>query len=170
MDTKRIALSKSILQMKFMKRTKDKVEKEQFQEEGEEYFGSELTSRMKKASPKYFIPVTEYCCYQSLLCSSGKFLMEASYVFCEKLGDGRLSFRGMNPVIEKLMEEKENAKRAKVEVKREADVSDEQMAVQWKKMRAKFDTVNRHRKPQHRKRNDEDEPLNKKPKFLKPAD
>ncbi|XP_071630681.1 M-phase phosphoprotein 6 [Temnothorax longispinosus] len=150
MDTKRIALSKSILQMKFMKRTKDKVEKEQFQEEGEEYFGSELTSRMKKAS--------------------GKFLMEASYVFCEKLGDGRLSFRGMNPVIEKLMEEKENAKRAKVEVKREADVSDEQMAVQWKKMRAKFDTVNRHRKPQHRKRNDEDEPLNKKPKFLKPAD
>ncbi|XP_024867660.1 M-phase phosphoprotein 6 [Temnothorax curvispinosus] len=150
MDTKRIALSKSILQMKFMKRTKDKVEKEQFQEEGEEYFGSELTSRMKKAS--------------------GKFLMEASYVFCEKLGDGRLSFQGMNPVIEKLMEEKENAKQAKVEVKREADVSDEQMAVQWKKMRAKFDTVNRHRKPQHRKRNDEDEPLNKKPKFLKPAD
>ncbi|XP_077267656.1 M-phase phosphoprotein 6 [Temnothorax americanus] len=150
MDTKRIALSKSILQMKFMKRTKDKVEKEQFQEEGEEYFGSELTSRMKKAS--------------------GKFLMEASYVFCEKLGDGRLSFQGMNPVIEKLMEEKENAKRAQVEVKREADVSDEQMAVRWKKMRAKFDTVNRHRKPQHRKRNDEDEPLNKKPKFLKPAD
>ncbi|XP_071571787.1 M-phase phosphoprotein 6 [Temnothorax nylanderi] len=149
MDTKRIALSKSILQMKFMKRTKDKVEKEQFQEEGEEYFGSELTSRMKKAS--------------------GKFLMEASYVFCEKLGDGRLSFQGMNPVIEKLMEEKENGKRAKVEEKQE-DVSDEQMAVQWKKMRAKFDTVNRHRKPQHRKRNDEDEPLNKKPKFLKPAD
>jgi len=33
-----------------MKRTKDKVEKEQFQEEGEEYFGNELTSRMKKAS------------------------------------------------------------------------------------------------------------------------
>lgn len=36
--------------LQFMKRTKDKVEKEQFQEEGEEYFGSELTSRMKKAS------------------------------------------------------------------------------------------------------------------------
>lgn len=72
MDSKKITLSKSILEMKvswkkivegkallrnnvwvclqFMKRTKDKVEKELFQEEGEEYFGSELTSRMKKAS------------------------------------------------------------------------------------------------------------------------
>lgn len=96
--------------------------------------------------------------------------MEPSYVFCEKLIDGRLSFRGMNPTIEKLMEAKENAKRAKVEVKQEADVSDEQMTVRWKKMRAKFDTVNRHRKPQHIKTNNEDGPLTKKPKFLKPID
>lgn len=82
MDTKRIALSKSILEMKvgwkkivegraslhdniwaclqFMKRTKDKVEKEQFQEEGEEYFGSKLTSRMKKTSYVfYFLQVSK---------------------------------------------------------------------------------------------------------------
>ncbi|XP_011881131.1 PREDICTED: M-phase phosphoprotein 6 [Vollenhovia emeryi] len=150
MDSKRITLSKSILEMKFMKRTKDKVEKEQFQEEGEEYFGNQLTSRMKKAS--------------------GKFLMEPSYVFCEKLVDGRISFQGMNPAIEKLMEARKNAKQAKVEVKQDADISDEQMAVQWKKMRAKFDTVNRRRKPQHRTTNNEDEPFDKKPKFLKPAD
>lgn len=76
----------------------------------------------------------------------------------------------MNPAIEKLMEAKENAKRAKVEVKQEADISDEQMAIQWKKMRAKFDNVNKHKKSQYRKRNNEDEPLSKKPKFLKPAD
>lgn len=76
----------------------------------------------------------------------------------------------MNPVIEKLMEAKENAKRDKVEVKQEADVSDEQMAIQWKKMRAKFDNVNKRKKSQYRKTNNEDEPLNKKPKFLKPAD
>ncbi|XP_018394334.1 PREDICTED: M-phase phosphoprotein 6 [Cyphomyrmex costatus] len=151
MNSKKIALSKSILEMKFMKRTKDKVEKEQFQEEGEEYFGSELTSRMKKAS--------------------GTFLLEPSYIFCEQLGDGRLSFRGMNPNIEKIMEAKENAKRANEDLKQETDISDEQMAVQWTKMRAKFDTVkNRHRKSQHIKTNDEDEPLTKKPKFLKPTE
>lgn len=82
MDSKRIALSKSILEMKvswkkivecrallndnmwvclqFMKRTKDKVEKEQFQEEGEEYFGSELTSRMKKASYVFSVIFSKY--------------------------------------------------------------------------------------------------------------
>jgi len=96
--------------------------------------------------------------------------MEPSYVFCEKLIDGRLSFQGMNPTIEKLMEAKENAKRVKVEMKQEADVSDEQMAVRWKKMRAKFDTVNRPRKPQRKKTNDADEPFKKKPKFLKPVE
>jgi len=95
--------------------------------------------------------------------------MEPSYVFCEKLIDGRLSFQGMNPTIEKLMEAKENAKRVKVEMKQEADVSDEQMAVRWKKMRAKFDTVNRPRK-QRKKTNDADESLKKKPKFLKPVE
>ena len=33
-----------------MKRTKEKVEKQLYQEEGEEYFGSQLTARMKKES------------------------------------------------------------------------------------------------------------------------
>lgn len=96
--------------------------------------------------------------------------MEPSYVFCEKLINGRLSFQGINPAIEKLMEAKENAK---VETKQEADISDEQMAVRWKKMRTKFDNVkNKHKKPQHRQISNasEDEPLKKKPKFLKPAD
>lgn len=96
--------------------------------------------------------------------------MEPSYVFCEKLDDGRLSFQGMNPTIEKLMEAKENVKRANEDVKQDTDISDEQMAVQWTKMRAKFDTANRHRKPQHIKINDEDEPLSKIPKFLKPIE
>lgn len=33
-----------------MKRTKEKVDKEQFQLEGEEYFESQLTTKMKKES------------------------------------------------------------------------------------------------------------------------
>ncbi|XP_029171795.1 M-phase phosphoprotein 6 [Nylanderia fulva] len=157
MESKRLALSKSILEMKFMKRTKDKVEKQQFQQEGEEYFGSSLTSRMKEAS--------------------GKFFMEPSYIFCEGLIEGRLSFQGMNPMIEKLMEAKENEKRAQTETKEEVDVSDEQMTVQWQKMRTKFDVMT-HRKPQnkayrksqHSKTGCKDEPMEKKPKFLKPVD
>lgn len=96
--------------------------------------------------------------------------MDPSYVVCENLIDGRLSFRGMNPNVEKLMEARENAKRVQVEVKQEADVSDEQMAVQWKKMRAKLDNVSKQRRPQHTKTNDEDEPFKKKPKFLKPVE
>lgn len=94
--------------------------------------------------------------------------MEPSYVFCEKLINGRLSFQGMNPAIEKLMEAKNNTK---VETKQEADISDEQMTIQWKKMRMKFDK-NRHKKQQHRQISDasEGETLKKKPKFLKPAD
>ncbi|GAB1868914.1 M-phase phosphoprotein 6 [Camponotus japonicus] len=156
MDSKRLALSKSILEMKFMKRTKDKVEKQQFQEEGEEYFGKH-TLHIKEAS--------------------GKFFMEPSYVFCEELIDGRLSFQGMNPTLEKLMEAKENAKRGQEEIKQEVDVSDEQMAVQWQKMRTKFDVMQRKktqykasRKSQYSKTDCKEEPMEKRPKFLKPVD
>ncbi|CAK9821590.1 M-phase phosphoprotein 6 [Anthophora retusa] len=122
MSSSKAKLSKSILEMKFMKRTKEKVEKQQFQEEGEEYFGNELTKRMKKESER--------------------FIIEPSYVFCEKL-------------IE--------------EEKMETDVSDKQMANHWKKYRKMV-------KPEHKyekllqKRNNNHEPLQKKPKFLKPQD
>lgn len=94
--------------------------------------------------------------------------MEPSYVFCEGLSNGRLSFQGMNPVIEKLMEARENA-RAQKEVKQDVDITDEQMAVQWQKMRAKLN-AKKLRKLQHVKTKSSDEPLKKKPKFLKPAD
>ncbi|XP_019698898.1 uncharacterized protein LOC105187446 isoform X2 [Harpegnathos saltator] len=50
--TEKITLSKNILEMKFMKRTKEKVDKQQYQEEGELYFGSQVTKRMKKESNK----------------------------------------------------------------------------------------------------------------------
>lgn len=108
-------------------------------------------------------------CFCFLLGHSDKFFVEPSYVFCEELADGRLSFQGMNPNIEKLMAARERAKQAKLEVKQETDVSDEQMAVQWEKMRLKFDKQ-RHRKTQHRKTKTEGEPIEKKPKFLKPVD
>lgn len=112
-----------------------------------------------------------------ILCLRGNFIIEPSYVFCEGLGDGRLSFQGMNPMIEKLMEARENAKHAQVETKEEVDVSDEQMTVQWQKMRTKFDVIIQqrsqykiNRKLEHSRTDSKDEPIKKKPKFLKPVE
>ncbi|KOC70669.1 M-phase phosphoprotein 6 [Habropoda laboriosa] len=149
MSSNKTKLSKSILEMKFMKRTKEKVEKQQFQEEGEEYFGNELTKRMKKESER--------------------FIIEPSYVFCEKLIDGRVSFRGMNPEIEKLMEAEQNNERVKIEEKNETDISDEQMVHHWKKFR-KMSKTDRKYEKSLQKHNNNHEPLPKKPKFLKPQD
>lgn len=135
-------LSKSILEMKFMKRTKEKVEKQEFQEEGEEYFGNELTKRMKKESER--------------------FVIEPSYVFCEKLVDGRISFQGMNPEIEKLMEEERKNEQIRLEQKAETDISDEQMAKSLRKYRK------RARVDHKRGRTFDQNDSSRKPTFLKP--
>lgn len=73
----------------------------------------------------------------------------------------------MNPAIEKLMEARESEKRAEEEKKKETDISDEQM-VQWQKMRTKFNATHKQGKPQHK--DSKDEPVKKKPKFIKPLD
>ncbi|EFN79820.1 M-phase phosphoprotein 6 [Harpegnathos saltator] len=130
-----------------MKRTKEKVDKQQYQEEGELYFGSQVTKRMKKESER--------------------FIMESSYVFCEKLVSGRMSFQGMNPVIERYMESIQNQERINVEESKQVDISDEQMSVQWQKIRGKFESMQKHKNPRYSAV--KDEPLKKK-KFLKPVD
>ncbi|XP_057379774.1 M-phase phosphoprotein 6-like [Daphnia carinata] len=80
---KRLLLSKNLLEMKFMKRTKEKTEKELEDEERQATFANEITSAM--------------------LSHGSKFLMESSYAACEKLTFGRMSFKGANPEIEKIM-------------------------------------------------------------------
>ncbi|XP_076298650.1 M-phase phosphoprotein 6 [Lasioglossum baleicum] len=149
MNSNKAKLSKSILDMKFMKRTKEKVEKQQFQEEGEEYFGNELTKRMMK--------------------DSERFIMEPSYIFCEKLIDGRVSYQGMNPEIEKLMEHEQTKERVAMELKKETDISDEQMVKHWKGMK-KLKSEHKYEKQSHRDSIKSAEATSKKPKFLKPQD
>ncbi|KAF5287563.1 hypothetical protein FQA39_LY15892 [Lamprigera yunnana] len=86
MDGKRnVKLSKTVLDMKFMKKTKERVEKEQDDAE------------------------------------------EVSVTSCKDLIEGRLSFGGMNPEIEKLMGDiyKQSSKQEKIN---ETDVSDIEMA------------------------------------------
>ncbi|XP_068969588.1 M-phase phosphoprotein 6 [Bombus flavifrons] len=146
MSVNKAKLSKSILEMKFMKRTKEKVEKQQFHEEGEEYFGNELTKRMKK--------------------DSERFIIEPSYIFCEKLIDGRVSFQGMNPEIEKFMEEEQNDEHTEMEEKQEVDISDEQLAKNWKNYRKLTKIEHKYEKLLKKRKDYEQSP--KKPKFLKP--
>ncbi|KZC14294.1 PREDICTED: M-phase phosphoprotein 6 [Dufourea novaeangliae] len=149
MNSSKAKLSKSILEMKFMKRTKEKVEKQQFQEEGEEYFGNEVTKRMKKESER--------------------FIIEPSYIFCEKLIDGRVSYQGMNPEVEKLMEAEEKNKCVLLDIKNDTDISDEQMVEHWKGLRTKIKSkyTNVEQIP---KSNTKCESVPKKPKYLKPQD
>ncbi|KAL2718343.1 M-phase phosphoprotein 6 [Vespula squamosa] len=146
MNPNKSKLSKSILQMKFMKRTKEKVEKQMIEKEGEEYFSGQLPIQMKNESEK--------------------FIIEPSYVFCEKLIDGRLSFQGMNPELEKLLEIENIDKQMELEKKQEKDITDEQMIEQWMFLRKKKNKFKRSKKM----KNNTNEPLNKKPKFLKPVD
>lgn len=81
-----------------------------------------------------------------------KYIIEESYVPIEDLRFGRMSFKGMNPEIEKLMKKSEmkNPKRSQMD----ADISDEKMACLALSMAKKF------------KKNKK----NSKYKFVKPDD
>lgn len=113
------------------------------------------------------------CCFFS----RGKYIVENSFVFCEQLIEGRLSFQGMNPEIERILELEQNAKRSKEE-SNEKEITDAQMANHYHRgthvttMAKKFTP----KRNQHKyfKYNDDDddnpEPVEKKPKYLKPKD
>ncbi|KFB47347.1 AGAP010538-PA-like protein [Anopheles sinensis] len=108
-------LSKGILQMKFMSRTKEKVEKEADAEKGRALYASEITDKMLHESIKY--------------------ILEPSYVPCENLIEGRVSYGGMNPEIERIIAietgidvSKQQREEAAKEAKMATDVPDVEMA------------------------------------------
>ncbi|XP_053602690.1 M-phase phosphoprotein 6 [Plodia interpunctella] len=79
-------LPKSVLEMKFMRKTKERIEKEIENTQGHDsLYSNIITNEMRHAS--------------------GNFITESSFIFCEDLLEGRLSFKGMNPEIERLMDE-----------------------------------------------------------------
>ena len=83
----------------------------------------------------------------------GQFIVEPSFVFCEELIEGRLSFQGMNPEIERLMELEElekQAKLGKLENDKEAEISDSEMANRWFKNK-RVKTEGRHTKSHNKK-------------------
>ncbi|GFS36921.1 uncharacterized protein NPIL_317221 [Nephila pilipes] len=83
----RAKLSSNVLEMKFMKKSKEKCEMEAEEEKRKILFESEI--------PDALIRGGDLC------------VMEPSFVPCLQLLNGRFSFKGMNPEIEKLMEEGE---------------------------------------------------------------
>lgn len=135
--TKEVKLSKAILEMKFMKKTKEKVAKEEENAESREMYSHEITEEMKKNGNIIFRP--------------------ASITVCKRLVDGRLSFGGMNPEIEKMMESDYNKIYAEAEKKNEKDITDEEMA---KQHLAVAKTISNKFKPKR----------NRNKKFQKPRD
>lgn len=131
-------LSKSILDMKFMKRTKEKVLKEEEDAKSRAMYSSEITEKMLKGDCPY--------------------IMETSFVPCENLTDGRYSFRGMNPEIERLIELENAQKLAAMEKNVAKDVSDADMSNAYYQnvkntIQRKFQTKNERRKMHDNKLN-----------------
>ncbi|CAG4944863.1 M-phase phosphoprotein 6 [Colias croceus] len=114
---KRPTLPKSVLDMKFMKKTKERLQKElENVEDHESLYANVITNEMKHAS--------------------GNYIAESSFIFCEDLLEGRLSFKGMNPEIERLMElEKKPDINDEEDMKK--DVSDELLANKMNKFNRK---------------------------------
>lgn len=129
-ERSKVKLSKSILEMKFMKRTKEKVLKEEDDAESRAMYSNEITEKMKK--------------------NESRFIIETSYLICEDLNEGRFSFLGMNPEIERLMEAEEQAKQAKIDQNVKKDVSDADMTAYYgnvkKTIEKKFQSKTQRRK------------------------
>lgn len=147
-------LSRGVLDMKFMQRTKVKVAKEADDEQSRALYSNELNEKM--------------------LNSTSNFIVEPSYSICEGLIDGRLSFRGMNPELERLMELEQAEKEGKMRPEQPKDVTDKEMVETYyanqapaasKTMNKKFSTKNEFHK---RKSHDNNPKWQKKAQFKKP--
>ena len=106
----RTKLSKGILQMKFMQKTKEKCDKELEELEPQDVLDQHYNANLRKEGQKYVV--------------------DNSYLYVERLVFPRMSFKGMNPEIEKLMVEM-NADNSEVKDEKQSnetfDVNDEEM-------------------------------------------
>jgi len=103
-------LSRHLLDMKFMKRTREKNEIQDDEEIRSQMFDSEVTPAMRV--------------------EGDRFVLESSYVPIENLKFGRLSFKGMNPEIETIMLE-EASRDDPISRQMETDVNDQEMAERY---------------------------------------
>lgn len=120
-----------------MKRTKEKVEKEEDAAEGRAMYSSEITSEMERG---------------------GSFVIDTSFASCADLIVGRFSCGGMNPELERILEKEEQEEvlsRADATRTKKAemikDVSDDSMAKHYsslvKTLGKKFDKFKKRKHP-----------------------
>lgn len=115
----KLKLSKNLLQMKFMQRTK-----EQFETEADE--------ESSTFNQNY-----------SYLTKKQRYLFEPSYAFFEDMRFGRLSYKGMNAEIEKLMQDlnessvQANNKSVQDDALDDVEITDEEMARRYKQLHTK---------------------------------
>ncbi|XP_052755517.1 M-phase phosphoprotein 6 [Galleria mellonella] len=104
---KKLQLPKSVLDMKFMKKTKDRIEREiENTQDHDGLYSNIITNEMRHAT--------------------GNFITETSFIVCEDLLEGRLSYKGMNPEIERLMELESKKQEPAPDMQK--DISDEILA------------------------------------------
>ncbi|XP_006880160.1 PREDICTED: M-phase phosphoprotein 6-like, partial [Elephantulus edwardii] len=152
-------LSKNLLHMKFMQRGLDSETKKQLEEEEKKMISEE----------HWYLDLPELKEKESVI------IEEQSFSLCENLLYGRMSFKGFNPEVEKLMLQM-NSKNKDEEIEDGAmalDVSDEEMARRYETL---VGTIGKKfAKKRDRANFEEDENGNLKPTkvkkvFLKPQD
>ncbi|KAB0387526.1 hypothetical protein FD755_002482 [Muntiacus reevesi] len=150
-------LSKNLLRMKFMQRGLDSETKKQLEEEEKKIISEE----------HWYLDLPELKEKESFI------IEEQSFLLCEDLY-GRMSFRGFNPEVEKLMFQMNAKNKAEVEEQAvDLDVSDEEMARRYetlvgtigKKFAKKRDCA-----IYEEDENGEIKPIKAKKMFLKPHD
>ncbi|CAG9860054.1 unnamed protein product [Phyllotreta striolata] len=134
-----VQLSKTILEMKFMKKTKEKVEKALEDKEGNAMYSNEITEEMRRSGNLVFV--------------------STSITNCKNLIDGRLSFGGMNADIEKIMANEFAKLVEQEEKKKEKDVTDVEMAQGYStlvnNMAKKFNKKSKNKNKKSKKGNDQ---------------
>ncbi|XP_062318682.1 M-phase phosphoprotein 6 [Osmerus eperlanus] len=159
-------LSKNLLRMKFMQRGLDADTKKQLEEEERRIISDE----------HWYLDLPELKAKENVI------IEENSFVPCEDLKYGRMSFKGFNPEVEKLMVLMNTLNEEEVEEEEEisrmeTDVTDEEMARRYESlvasMKKKF--VKKRERPAMEKQDEEDanhnvEQTKTKRAFLKPQD
>ncbi|XP_028305712.1 M-phase phosphoprotein 6-like [Gouania willdenowi] len=153
-----VRLSKNLMRMKFMVRCLDVETKKQLEEDEKKIISDE----------HWYLDLPDLTTMENVI------VEEKSFVPCEDLRYGRMSFKGFNPEVEKLMallnpkdegEEEEEGDGGQMQM----DVTDEEMALRYEdlvgSMRKKF------AKKRDKERTEEDNTV-MEPKriFMKPQD
>uniref|UniRef100_UPI0037E95990 M-phase phosphoprotein 6 n=1 Tax=Semicossyphus pulcher TaxID=241346 RepID=UPI0037E95990 len=160
MDNDSVKLSKNLLRMKFMQRGLDAETKKQLEEDEKRIISDE----------HWYLDLPELKAKENLI------IEEKSFVPCEDLKYGRISFKGFNPEVEKLMalmNPKDETEKEEEMSRMQTDVTDEEMALRYESlvgsMKKKF-AKKRERAAIEEDVNQNIVEANTKRAFLKPQD